>query len=229
MARVEIIEALHTATKRDYAARRNRGDRASNCETAKLFGKEYWDGHRRFGYGGYKYDGRWNGIAADLINRYKIKSMRDGRPTRILDVGCGKGYLALALMQQLGPYVEVTGVDVSEYALTNAPSEVTPHLLQADIRRPLPFAAGYFDYVFSFATLHNLQLFDLNLALREIERVTWAHGKTFITVESWESEQQRANLLDWQLTCESFFDIGTWQRLFEQCGYRGDWEFMLFD
>lgn len=221
MARVEIIAPLHTATKRDYAGRRNDPDRANNCKIAKRFEAGYWDGQRKYGYGGYTYDGRWRAVAEKLISRYDLQ-----RGARVLDVGCGKAHL-LYEIHKLVPDAVVYGVDVSTYALDDQ-MMAAGHALQAPAQA-LPFREHYFDLVISLATLHNLDFFELRSAIGEINRVT--RGNQFITVESWtwNNEQQRANLLDWQLTCKSFYDDDTWERLFREWSYYGDWEFMLFD
>ena len=114
MDELNFVNGLHTATERDYLDRVNSVDKAWAAEKALNWGYDYWDGSRQTGYGGYKYDGRWRTVADQLIEKYKLK---DG--AKILDVGCGKGFLLHDLQSQ-NPKIEVAGIDVSAYALENA-------------------------------------------------------------------------------------------------------------
>ena len=59
MAYVDFISRVHKSTKRDYLERVCVHDKAECAEVAVKFGREYWDGDRKYGYGGYHYDGRW--------------------------------------------------------------------------------------------------------------------------------------------------------------------------
>src|ERR1700689_2128239 len=86
--RLDLAQALHASTARDYVARVTGDDKAACADVAGRFGAEYWDGERRYGYGGYRYDGRWRPLAQTLIDRYGIKPGMN-----VLDVGCGKGFL----------------------------------------------------------------------------------------------------------------------------------------
>ena len=219
MAYLDFITPLHSRTKRDYLERVKRGDKAECATIAKRFDREYWDGDRRYGYGGFYYDGRWAAMAQALIDHYLLKG-----GDRVLDVGCGKGFLLFEL-QRLVPGLEVRGLDCSAYALAHAKEEVRPSLDQG-LAQSLPYAEDSFDLVISLNTLHNLYLFDLMAALGEIERVGRGHG--YLVVESYRNEEEKANLLHWQLTCESFFTPAEWEYLFAEAGYTGDYGFITF-
>lgn len=216
---LNIVTKLHTATKRDYVARMV-DDKIKCMIKAKEYGYDYWDGDRRYGYGGYKYDGRHKAVALDLIKTYNLK---DG--CKILDVGCGKAFLLYELKQLL-PHAEIVGFDYSEYAIDNAKPEIKESLFKHNAEDVYPFEENQFDLVISFATLHNLKIYDLKRAVQEIERV----GKNkFIMVEAYRDEAELFNLECWALTCESFFRPNEWIWLYEEWKYSGDYEFIYFE
>lgn len=216
---LNIVTPLHKKTKRDYVGRMT--DNKIECmKVAKKYGQEYWDGDRRYGYGGYKYDGRWEVVARKLIETYRLPD-----DAKILDVGCGKGFL-LYEFKKLLPNCSITGFDVSEYGLKNAKEEVKEHVFPYNAQDVYPFGNNTFDLVISITTLHNLHLFELKTAVKEIERV----GKNkYIVVEGYRNEDELFNLECWALTCESFFKPQEWIWLFNEFGYTGDYEFIYFD
>ncbi|WP_374649797.1 class I SAM-dependent methyltransferase [Dongia sp.] len=221
MAEVDFISLVHKSTKRDYLARVNEIDKAIVAEKAIQYGPDYWDGDRLTGYGGYRYDGRWRKVADAMVARYGIKP-----GDRILDVGAGKGFLLHDFTEAM-PGVEVTGIDISDYAIREAKPEVRTRL-QVGNASKLPFPDDSFDFVVSINTLHNLYLPDLFGAVKEIDRVCRT-GKSHITVEAYRNEREKVNLMYWQLTCRAFHTPEEWQWLFSQCGYRGDWGFIFFE
>jgi len=220
MPYIDFLSTLHNSTKRDYVARVNEHDKAECSQVAKLFGYDYWDGERQYGYGGYKYDGRWRPIAEQIANHYSLNA-----DSKILDVGCGKGYLLYEFTQAV-PGISVSGIDISEYAIEHSKQEIRPFVQKASATK-LPFDNDQFDLVISLGTLHNLYIFDLVSAIEEIQRV----GKTskYIAVESYRNESEKANLLYWQLTCESFYTPDEWDWLYGNNGYTGDYGFIFFE
>ncbi len=219
MAYIDFISSLHKKTQRDYLARVNEFPKAEAAKLAKQFAYDYWDGDRKVGYGGMRYDGRWRPVADELARHYGLKA-----GDRVLDVGSGKGILLYDLMQSV-PGLVVRGLDVSEYGTEHAVEEVKP-FLQVGHARNLPFEDQSFDLVISINTLHNLYCFDLDPALREIERVG---RQKYIVVESYRTEEEKANLLYWQLTCEAFCTPEEWEWWFRQTGYTGDHSFIYFE
>jgi len=216
---MSIMERLHKKTSRDYLARMKE-DKVACMKIAKNYEKDYWDGDRRYGYGGYNYDGRWEIIAKEFIAHYKLPEN-----AKILDVGCGKGYL-LYEFQKLLPNCKIVGFDISRHALENGKEEIKHHLIIKKAQEPYNFQDKEFDLVISFMTLHNLPIPELQLALKEIERV----GKNkYITIESYRNEQELFNLQCWALTAESFFSLESWKWLFDHFGYTGDYELMYFE
>ena len=217
---LEIDTPLHQATQRDYIARMQ--DEKVHCmRIAKQYGKDYWDGNRRYGYGGYKYiAGRWKPVAEALIENYKLSN-----DSSVLDVGCGKGFLLYELIQLL-PNLNITGFDVSEHGLANAKEEVKDSLFIHRAQDPYPYKDNEFDLVISLGCVHNLRIFELETALKEIERVG---RQGYIMMESYRNELEQFNVQCWALTCESFFDYEEWPWLFDHFGYTGDYEFIYFE
>lgn len=217
---LELVTPLHRATQRDYLARMI-DDKVHCMLKAKEYGYDYWDGDRRYGYGGYRYmPGRWKPVAEALINTYKL-----GPGSKILDVGCGKGFLLHELML-LEPGLQIAGFDISSHGIACASELVRPHLFIHQAQSTYPFGDNEFDLVLSLATLHNLRLPDLKKALAEIERV----GKSaYIMVESYRNELEMFNLECWALTAESLFDKDEWVWLYDHFGYTGDYEFIYFE
>jgi SAM-dependent methyltransferase len=215
-----FVTPLHQSTKRDYLARMV-DDKVHCMLKAKEYEQDYWDGDRRYGYGGYKYlPGRWKPVAEALIANYGLKA-----GSRVLDVGCGKGFL-LYEMQLIEPGLELVGFDISQHGLASARPDLKASLFRYRAQDPYPFGDNYFDLVISLTTLHNLRLFELKTALAEIERV----GKQgYIMLESYRNELEQFNLQCWALTCESFFDTAEWIWLYRHFGYTGDYEFIYFE
>jgi protein-L-isoaspartate(D-aspartate) O-methyltransferase len=220
MAYVDFIMKLHKSSKRDYVERVVSYDKAECAEVAIQYGKDYWDGERQYGYGGYSYDGRWRPVAEAMAKHYGIKP-----GDKILDVGCGKGYLLYEFTQAL-PGVEVAGLDISEYAIEDAKEEVKPFLTVGNATS-LPYEDGYFDYIISITTLHNLYNYELRQALQEIERV--GKKNKHVIIESYRNEQEKANLLYWQLTCRAFYTPEEWEWFMTESGYTGDYSYIVFE
>lgn len=222
MAYVDFLSVIHKSTTRDYLARVNDPEypKAKAADLAKKWDFDYWDGDRRVNYGGYRYDGRWAKVAKAMADHYGIKP-----GDKILDIGCGKGFLIYDFTQVV-PGVEVCGIDISSYAIENVVDGVKDRV-QVGHANKLPFADKEFDLVFSINTFHNLHAYDLDAALREMERVGKSHK--YICVESYRNEIEKANLLYWQVTCEAFNTPEEWAWWFKQTGYTGDHSFIYFE
>ncbi len=220
MAEIDFIQSLHKSTSRNYLERVNAHDKAECAEVACRFGEEYWDGERQYGYGGYRYDGRWRTVAEAMAKHYGLSA-----DSNILDVGCGKGYLLYEFTQVL-PGCGVTGIDVSSYAIEHAKDEIRPRILQGSASR-LPWPDDSFDFVVSLNALHNLLIRDLWPAIGEIERV--GRGAKYIALESYRNDREKVNLLYWQLTCRAFHSTDEWEWIYETVGYTGDWGYIFFE
>lgn len=221
MAYVDFLTPVHTATRRNYLERVTAHDKAACAEIACRFDRDYWDGDRHVGFGGYRYDGRWRPVAEAMVRHYGLKP-----GDRILDVGVGKGFLLYEFTQLL-PGCAVAGIDISDYAIANAKEEVRPFLQVGHARDLSRYPDRSFDFVYSINTLHNLYLQDLFPALAEIQRVGRAHRH--ITVEGYRNEREKVNLMYWQLTCRAFHTPAEWEFLFEKTGYTGDYGLIFFE
>jgi len=187
---------------------------------AKQFGKDFFDGDRKCGYGGYKYDGRWKSVVKRMKDYYKLAD-----DAAILDIGCGKGFM-LYDFKELLPDCKISGIDVSEYAIANAMPLVKPFLKIASAEK-LPYPDKSFDLVISINSIHNLPPERLRIALKEIQRV--CRKDSYITVDAWRNEQERENLFKWVLTAETMMHVDDWKKLFLETGYAGDYWWFIAD
>ena len=223
MAEIDFMSTLHKSTRRDYLARVNDPvfPKPKAAELAKKFDFDYWDGDRRICYGGYRYmEGRWEKVAHAIAEHYPLPA----KP-KILDIGCGKGFLLYDFLKVL-PDAEIYGIDISKYAIANCKPEIRNHLMIGNAIN-LPWKDHTFDLVISINTFHCLEAYDLELALKEMQRVGKHHK--YICVESYRNEQEKANLLYWQVSCEAFNTPKEWQWWFKHAGYTGDHSFIYFE
>ena len=222
MNEIDFMSPFHKSTKRDYLGRVNDPiyPKAKAAELAKKFDFDYWDGDRRICYGGYSYiPGRWEKLARVLTAHYQLSP-----EATILDIGCGKGYLLYDFLKVL-PYSKVFGLDKSKYAIANSKEEIKKNITLGCATN-LPWPDNHFDLVISINTLHNLHAFDLEKGLSEMERV----GKNkYLCVESYRNEEEKTNLLYWQVTCEAFYNPKEWKWWFKKTNYNGDYSFIYFE
>lgn len=224
---VNLITPYHTRTTRDYLARMV-DDKVQCMEKARQYGKDYWDGDRRYGYGGYRYiEGYWKPLAEQLIERYELTNEHG---CRVLDAGCGKAHL-LYEIQRLLPKATLYGFDVSDYGLRDSPRDVpygSPHLFRGsagDMESYVQFEEASFNLVLACGSLHNLKNWEREIAYEEIERVG---VQSYLWVESYRNAQEQFNLECWALTCWAFLTDEEWIHEFTHNGYTGDYEFVYF-
>lgn len=220
MNELNFLEAYQKKTTRNYIERVTSHDKGKSAEIAKQWGFDYWDGERHLGYGGYKYDGRWLPIAKDIAAHYGLKA-----GDKILDIGCGKAFLLYEFTNAVTG-VEIAGLDISAYGIEHAKDEAKPFLKLGNATK-LPYPDKHFDFVYSINCFHNLKIDELKQAVQEMQRV--GKGKKWLCIESYRNESEKANLLYWQLTCESFFRPEGWKFLCKEWGYDGDIGFIYFE
>ena len=182
---------------------------------ARKFGKEFFDGDRKYGYGGFSYNPKyWSEVVATFKDYWKIKP-----GDKILDVGCAKGFMLVDLLNAI-PAMRVRGIDISEYAILNSHEDVR-HLLEVGNAQELPFKDNSFDCVISINTVHNLEKDECANALREIQRVT--KNGAFVTVDAYRSPEEKERMLAWNLTARTIMSVDDWVSFFEEAGYEGDY------
>ncbi len=178
-------------------------------------GKEYFDGTRQQGCGGYHYDGRWKSVVKRFQDYYGLSG-----ESRVLDIGCAKGFLLHDFLEEI-PGVTVFGLDISDYALRNATEQVKPFLRMGNAKE-LPFADNFFDLVVSINSLHNiLELHEVKMALSEIQRVSRKHS--FVSVGAYSDEEEKKKLDKWAVVATVYLHCEDWEKLFEEVGYTGDY------
>tara|TARA_B100000886_G_scaffold335824_1_gene293531 strand:- start:33352 stop:34023 length:672 start_codon:yes stop_codon:yes gene_type:complete len=223
MIEIDFMSSLHKSTKRDYLKRVNDPiyPKHKAAELAKKFDYDYWDGDRRVCYGGYKYlEGRWEKVAKRMAEFYKLP-----QKAKILDVGCGKGYLLYDFLKVI-PDADIYGLDVSKYAVENSKQEIRENLIVGNAS-DLPYEDNFFDLVISINTLHCLEAPNLFKSIKEIERV--GKSNKYICVESYRNELEKTNLLYWQVSCEAFNTPAEWLWWFNLVGYSGDYSYIYFE
>lgn len=210
----EYINPLASITKpRRNVARRLFDKSPEVIATAKKFGQEYFDGDRKYGYGGYTYDGRWRQVARDFRTHYELFDWQ-----RVLDVGCAKGFLVSDFWNEAS--LMAFGADISDYALRHCKSDVIGYLHHASAD-DLPFPNDSFDLVISINTIHNLPRERAKRALQEITRVS--RGPAFVQVDAYRTEEERRRAEDWIITAEFWGSVDEWLELFAEAGYVGDY------
>jgi len=205
-------------SKRNLLERENKKSEEVR-NVARQFGKEFFDGDRNQGYGGFRYSPKfWQPVIPDFIKYWGLNSK-----SVVLDVGCAKGFM-LYDMQQLIPGITTKGIDISEYAINNSKPEIKSSVQVANAKK-LPFPNNSFDVVISINTVHNLERSDCVEALREINRVSKKHS--FVTVDAYRNEEEKKNMFAWNLTAKTIMSVEEWKLFFEKVDYKGDYYWFI--
>ena len=188
---------------------------------AKQFGRDYFDGPRRHGYGGYEYHPRfWTETVRYMKEYYRLAD-----DAAILDVGCAKGFM-LYDFQRLMPDARLAGIDISEYAVANSLHSVKPFIRTGNAMS-LDFPDRSFDLVLSINTIHNLPYQECKRSLQEIQRVS--RSNSFVMVDAYRNELERESMLGWILTAETVLHVDEWRKLFASAGYQGDYSWWVLE
>ena len=212
------ILSNYPKAKRDLSARLESKSEESR-KIGRKFGFDYFDGDRNHGYGGFSYNPKfWQPVIPNIVENYKISNL-----SNVLDVGCAKGFFLYDLKLTF-PGINLTGVDISEYAIANSIPEIKPYLQVCNATK-LPFEDNCFDFVISINTIHNLNRQDCAIALQEIERVT--KGNSFITVDAYRNDEEKMRMEAWNLTALTMMSVDEWKQFFLEVGYTGDYYWFI--
>ena len=205
-------------TKRDLSKRGNEKTEEDR-KIARRFDKEFFDGNRKNGYGGFYYNEKyWKSVIPDFQKYYKLN-----KDSNILDVGCAKGFMLHDFKKNI-PGIKVKGIDISKYAINNCIESVKNDLIVADALN-LPFDDNSFDLVISITTVHNFKLEDCKKAIKEIMRVSKKYS--FITVDAYRNENEKRAMHAWNLTAKTILHVDEWKFLFKSIGYQGDYYWFM--
>ena len=177
-------------------------------------GKEYYDGSRLNGYGGFKYDGRWLNMLPKAITKYKLNNT-----SKVLDLGCKKGFL-LKDLNILLPGIKSYGIENHPYALKKA-VKCNSKLIQSEYYN-IPFKDKYFDFVIAFTSLYMQNLGDVIKSLKEIERVS---KNSYVVLASGENDEERNKFYKWTLIGTTILLQSEWKTLFKEIKFTGDYYF----
>ena len=216
-AEIDLL-ANYPRTKRNVEER-GQTKTEENRAIARRFGKEFFDGNRDTGYGGFSYHARfWQPVVPTFQSHFGLKA-----GDSVLDVGCAKGFM-MHDMAELIPGLTVKGVDISDYAIENALPDMKPHVQVANATK-LPFPDKSFDVVICINTVHNLEREACGTALREIERV--ARRGAFVTVDAYRDDDERRRMEAWNLTARTMMHVDEWKAFFASVGYTGDYYWFI--
>jgi ubiquinone/menaquinone biosynthesis C-methylase UbiE len=217
MYKIDMLKGL-PKTKRDIA-KRGESKTPEIIRIAREYGEEFFDGDRKYGYGGYRYDGRWIPVAKDIVEHYKLKA-----GDRVLDIGCAKGFLLKDLLQ-VCPGLIVEGIDVSEYAIEHVEPEVKDFVRVQNATDLSEYSDGYFAAVLAINTIHNLPKEQLLATLKEIQRIS--SGNAYVQVDSYLTPEGKELFESWVLTAEYHDYPDGWIELFKKAGYTGGYNWTI--
>ncbi len=218
MAEINLLKNFNEGKKPNRNVDERAGIVTEEIRTvARQYGKEYFDGDRNFGYGGYHYHPKfWTGVAEDMKTHFGLNEK-----SKVLDVGCAKGFLLFDLTRAI-PRISVSGIDISEYAVKHeeVSESIKKNLSIGNAKDLSRFKDREFDLVLSINTLHDLPLEECKQALREIQRVG---KKAFVSVDAWRNDEEKAKIEKWTINAKTTMHVDDWKKLFDEVGYKGDY------
>lgn len=213
MAEIDLLEN-YPRTKRNLDERLEQKTEEVRM-IARQFGKEFFDGDRKYGYGGFSYQARfWQPVVPVFQKHYHLTAQ-----SRVLDIGCAKGFM-LHDFREMIPGIQVRGIDISPYAIEHGMPDIKPFISVGNAK-VLDFEDRSFDLVISINTIHNLVLPECEQAIREIQRVS--RGRAFITVDAYRTPEEKKRMDAWNLTARTYMSTDEWVEIFKKNGYTGDY------
>ena len=215
---IKLITKNHKKTKRNYLQRMI-NQKIKSMKISKKYSYDYWDGNRKYGYGGYRYDGRWKSVAKKIIKKYKLT-----KNSKVLDVGCGKGHLMYEISKILNSE-SIYGIDISRYAKKRSPVEIRDNIKCFDARKKIKYRKNYFDLVISINLIHNFSINEIYNFIRDVLKIS---KRSYLAMEGYRNEKELFNLQCWALTADSFFSDREWKWVLEKNKYFRDYELIYF-
>lgn len=209
MKKINLLNSF-SKTVRDIKSRIK--NKVNNRKLALKFSKEYFDGTREQGYGGYNYDSRWIPVAKKII---KLFNLTDN--SNFIDIGCAKGFL-LYDIKNINNKINLHGLDISEYAKEKAHKEIKKKIKIGNCVK-LNYPDNFFNGLVAVNTIHNLEIKDCLNAIKEIQRVS--NGNAFIQVDAYRNDKELKIFKDWMLTAKTYLKPEQWLKLFEKANYTG--------
>jgi len=183
---------------------------------ASLREKDFFDGDRNCGYGGYFYDGRWQSIAKDIIKKYKLKN-----GSKVLQISAEKGFLMYELIKQ-NPKIKVFGLETSNHAVSKSLNHVKKKIKK--VENYIDFEIkGKFDFVIALGVVYTLTLGDAIKCLKIIQKLS--HGKSFITLATYNNNKDYWLFKDWTVLGTTLLKKKDWKKVLKYAGYTGDYFF----
>ncbi len=217
MAEIDLLVNYPKANRKVFE--RGQEKTEEDRRIGRQFGKEYFDGDRKYGYGGYSYNPRfWQPVMPTFIQHFGLT-----KDSTVLDVGSGKGFMLYDLTLAV-PGIKVRGIDISTYAIENTIESIKPFVQVGDAKK-LPFADKSFDVVISINTIHNLPPEDCKQSLREIQRV--AKKGSFVTMDAYRTPEEKERMDAWNLTALTYMHVDAWKALFKEVNYTGDFYWFI--
>ena len=199
------INFFPVSTRSNEERRTKALDRGSPSDDYKIFGYDYFDNKvSNIGYNGYNYDGRFESICNKIIAHYNLKLNSD-----ILEIGCAKGFLCYEFFLKS---MNITGLDISQYAVDNCIPDIKNYISVADISYGLKYKDQTFDFLISKEVLPHLPPDRIPFILQEMRRVS---RHAFVEIQCVENHSDKDLFLKWDPTHKSIFTKKEWVTLFE--------------
>ena len=198
---------------------RNARELISNKYIASLKGKDFYDGHRDQGMGGYKYDKRWSNVAFKLVEFFKLDNN-----SKILLVNAAKGYLLYELKKIL-PKAEIYGLEESKYAISKSKKEIKKYMMFHEGYK-ISFKNNYFDFIFAPGYIYEFSLKDIIKSLQELKRVSLNKKNIYITLGSYFNMSSFNKMKHWSLLGTTILKENEWEYILKKLNYKGYYEFV---
>lgn len=172
---------------------------------ASYRGREFFDGDRNCGYGGYVDDGRWGPVAERMIEFYKLKE-----GSRITQLNCEKGFLLAEFKKR---DMHAIGVETSDYARYKADPKL-------EIYKTVH---GLHDLLIAIGVVYTGSISDAICALHAIQEHCF---HSFITLAAYDSEDDLRLMRKWSLLGTTILRKDEWVEVMKHANYTGDYSFV---